>query len=377
MMLTNGADQLSEIPLFEFEFFWFSGFEALLLINWFLQAFHFLHLPYRSFELTLNLTTHYIESHNSTSALRPSAAGTMLPQSPGFLPAATHIPKTAASNGILAQLDPNTIPPSTRTNNFRPPLQSPLTSARTPFSIRSSFLVKSPNTPASGKWKSQTTLEAAYQTGERALLGKEVPKEVLQEETEKGTKDLNLWTNGLIYPPNPSTGRPPEFSGLTSALRFVENGENGLLGYTKELDSARQRAEDGLDRHRRDFQPTVQNLLQQASEQREQLSEKDKALADALKLAEKFRLEAEANAAGKAKAVAANFKLSEKLNNLSTENQELKVLKGKNKTRIVNLLRKCNKLSQNGRKLPRKKSKDIGKMAGSGGAAMERKHQAR
>jgi hypothetical protein len=116
---------------------------------------------------------------------------------------------------------------------------------------------------------------------------------------------LNLWTNGLIYFPTPSTGRPPEFSGLTSTLWFVGNGKDGLYGYINELDSARQRAEDGLDRLQKKYQPTVQSLLQRAREQAQELDEKDRALANASKLAEKYRLEAEASAVAKAKAVQA------------------------------------------------------------------------
>jgi hypothetical protein len=282
----------------------------------------------------------------------------------------------AASNGILSKLDPNTLLPRTPITPFRPPPHSPSTSLSTPYSVRSSL---SSNTTASKKWKSQTTLELSYQTTDRfkAFLGKEIPDGVLKEEIKKGTKDLNLWTNGLIYPATPSTGRPPEFSGLTSALRFVGNGEDGLYGYTSELDSARQRAEDGLDRLQKEYQPTVQSLVQRAHEQAQELVKKDKALADAVKLAEKYRLEAEASEAGKAKAVIAKSNLKRRFVELSDEKKELKAERAKDRTEIARLLKRCRTLSENGGKLPHKNSKDIGFMAGSGGAAMDRKRVAR
>jgi hypothetical protein len=242
----------------------------------------------------------------------------MLPPSPGgLIPAALQF-LAAASNTILSELDPNTILLRTPRIPFRPPAQSPSTSLSTPYSVRLSL---SSNTAASKKRKSQTTLKLSYQTTDRfkAFLGKEIPAGVLKEEIQKGTKDLNLWTNGLIYPATPSTGRPLEFSGLTSALCFVGNGEDGLYGYTSKLDSARQRAEDELDRLQKEYQPTVQSLVQRAQEQAQELVKKDRALADAVKLAEKYRLEAEASEAGKSKVVIAKSNLKQRFNELLDE----------------------------------------------------------
>ena len=51
----------------------------------------------------------------------------------------------------------------------------------------------------------------------------------------EGKKNMDLWLDGSIYPPDPTSSQSPSFFGLTSFFKFVCEGENGLLGYCKRL----------------------------------------------------------------------------------------------------------------------------------------------
>lgn len=67
--------------------------------------------------------------------------------------------------------------------------------------------------------------------------------------------------------------------------------------------------------------------MQRAHEQAQELVKKDRALADAVKLAEKYRLEAEASEAGKAKTVIAKSNLKRRFDDselLDEKNLSLK-----------------------------------------------------
>ena len=46
---------------------------------------------------------------------------------------------------------------------------------------------------------------------------------------------MDLWLDGSIYPPDPTSSQSPSFFGLTSFFKFLYEGENGLLGYCKRL----------------------------------------------------------------------------------------------------------------------------------------------
>lgn len=57
-------------------------------------------------------------------------------------------------------------------------------------------------------------------------------KENLRRE---GKKHVDLWCDGNLYPINFQTLSPPCFSSPTSLLKFVGDGENGMLGYCKDI----------------------------------------------------------------------------------------------------------------------------------------------
>lgn len=50
-----------------------------------------------------------------------------------------------------------------------------------------------------------------------------------------GAKNVDIWCDGSIYPHDPQTCSQPPFSSPTSLLRFVGDGQKGLLGYCKSI----------------------------------------------------------------------------------------------------------------------------------------------
>ena len=51
-----------------------------------------------------------------------------------------------------------------------------------------------------------------------------------------GDTNIDLWTDGSIYPVDPDSGKPPPFRTLKECLQFICHGELGLHGYTCRLE---------------------------------------------------------------------------------------------------------------------------------------------
>ena len=71
---------------------------------------------------------------------------------------------------------------------------------------------------------------------EYSVIGK---SNLTQSETnarrQEGYKNVDLWVDPNLYPPDPATQYPPSFHNLPSFLQFVGDGDNGLLGYCNRL----------------------------------------------------------------------------------------------------------------------------------------------
>lgn len=55
------------------------------------------------------------------------------------------------------------------------------------------------------------------------------------ERRARGEKNVDLWTEGCLYPKDPALSAHPPFTSLPSLLQYVGNGEQGLLGYCNRL----------------------------------------------------------------------------------------------------------------------------------------------
>ena len=71
-----------------------------------------------------------------------------------------------------------------------------------------------------------------------------------------GAKNIDLWVQGSIYPRDPLSQLPPQFSGLTSFLKYVCEGTNGLWGYLCRLGNQPQQIYMHMQRmlHQKDIE---------------------------------------------------------------------------------------------------------------------------
>ena len=88
-------------------------------------------------------------------------------------------------------------------------------------------------------YKAQVSIAAKYvpfiQRGK--FLHEHVSKSAFPEKRKSGHTNIDLWYDASIYPIDPRTGKRPRFSCLKSLLEFVGDGEDGLFGYVKSLES--------------------------------------------------------------------------------------------------------------------------------------------
>ena len=97
----------------------------------------------------------------------------------------------------------------------------------------------------------------------------------LQSLRLQGKKNIDLWTDGTLYPIDPMLGSAPAFFNITSLLRFAADGYAGLLGYTMHITAA----SDILRLERQFLQQendALKKNLQEMSELQKCLEEKSK-----------------------------------------------------------------------------------------------------
>lgn len=56
-------------------------------------------------------------------------------------------------------------------------------------------------------------------------------QQAMELQRQMGAKNIDLWVQGSIYPLDPLSQLPPRFLELTSFLKYVCEGTNGLWGY--------------------------------------------------------------------------------------------------------------------------------------------------
>jgi len=55
---------------------------------------------------------------------------------------------------------------------------------------------------------------------------------------EFGQIHLDLWVNGSVYPIDPTTNKHLNFFSIQQLLKFIGDGNSGLLGYVKNVEKA-------------------------------------------------------------------------------------------------------------------------------------------
>lgn len=133
------------------------------------------------------------------------------------------------------------------------------------------------------KFRLHVDLERDYATL-RSSRSNEETNVAVQTLRSQGRKCIDLWTDGSIYPIDPITNAPPNFCNVTTFLRFLGDGANGLLGYCRRLyiaaiqESYRRAHFEGLchgfqKKHKEEVD-RIQNRIVELESQREELLKK-------------------------------------------------------------------------------------------------------
>jgi len=87
-------------------------------------------------------------------------------------------------------------------------------------------------------YKLQVAIQGCY----RPLIVRGRPPHEQADKTEFssrrqfGQKNLDLWVDGSLYPMDPMTNKHPKFSSIKEVLEFLGDGDNGLLGYVRNVE---------------------------------------------------------------------------------------------------------------------------------------------
>lgn len=69
----------------------------------------------------------------------------------------------------------------------------------------------------------------------------------MEQRRRQGEHHLDLWTDGRLYPKDPTTNATPPFSNVTSLVHFTGDGKQGLLGYIQRIESKTLSMEKVID----------------------------------------------------------------------------------------------------------------------------------
>lgn len=91
------------------------------------------------------------------------------------------------------------------------------------------------STASNGKFHLNIKLNPEYATTRSIYQRAISDKEECQRLRREGKKHIDLWSEGSLYPADPKTGRYPPFHTPHDFIRFVGDGDDGLLGYCSRL----------------------------------------------------------------------------------------------------------------------------------------------
>ena len=127
------------------------------------------------------------------------------------------------------------------------------------------------------KFRLHVDLEAEYAT----LRSMRMPLNISHDQLRgQGSKAIDLWTNGTLYPLDPIFGAPPPFRNIAMFVRFLGDGHNGLLGYCRRLHSLhleelgrRKQVQDVFGRFQASTVEKIQSLTLTSDELKVQLQD--------------------------------------------------------------------------------------------------------
>jgi hypothetical protein len=90
---------------------------------------------------------------------------------------------------------------------------------------------------------------------------------------EAGGTNIDLWTDGSVYPQDLVTGKPLPFRSVSELLEYVGDGKRGLYNYVENLCSADATVRFNLSEALREIQSLREHvrILSSATEERDRL----------------------------------------------------------------------------------------------------------
>ena len=85
------------------------------------------------------------------------------------------------------------------------------------------------------KYHLHIDLDMDYQPFVKRNTNSRVTEQEKKHLRDSAKKHIDIWSDGKIYPVDPTTLSTPSFSSVTSLLKFAGDGNNGLLGYCHHL----------------------------------------------------------------------------------------------------------------------------------------------
>ena len=90
------------------------------------------------------------------------------------------------------------------------------------------------------KYHLHIDLDVEYEPLYKRNTGNTLSNTQKQSARMAGAKNIDVWTDGKIYPVDPTSLSTPNFSTATTLLKFAGDGHKGLLGYCNNLHGSRE-----------------------------------------------------------------------------------------------------------------------------------------
>ena len=87
------------------------------------------------------------------------------------------------------------------------------------------------------KYKISASLDRKYAPliNRSRMIHEQTSKAYFSVLRDRGETNVDLWTDGSIYPQHPISNKQPNFRSVSDLLQFVGDGRSGLLGYVESL----------------------------------------------------------------------------------------------------------------------------------------------
>ena len=125
------------------------------------------------------------------------------------------------------------------------------------------------------KYKISASLDRKYAPliNRSRMIHEQTSKAYFSVLRDRGETNVDLWTDGSIYPQHPISNKRPNFRSVSDLLQFVGDGRSGLLGYVESLCQTDASIQFRLQEAQRELQSMREQVhtLMRNSEEKERL----------------------------------------------------------------------------------------------------------